>query len=1141
MDYEWPPATHEGLAAAIVDGRTVMWCDRPVLDGDSLVDEHMCVEGWAYCERGLQEVVVVVDGTSHPACHGLPRADVDQAFPAFDGEVSGFMHVLDTRAWSPGPHDVSVVAVGRDGRAVGQGATVIRGADLPYRAWRERRRASAVSTPAGTSAPQPPLVLCVLKTGASGAPLAESLERQSHRNWTLADGGLGRLLEETVRDGRPAVIVEDSGFLDPSALARLGAALTADPPADLVYADEDAVVGDGGRGNAFFKPGWSPEFLLSTDYIGPLVGVGPDAARAVLDAAPEPPASIYDLLLRLVDAPVRVERVADVLFTSQHPRVPSDDARVRGALERLGARWGRRPRITRLPRPGTREVSWEVEGAPAVSIVIPTSYSQGKVRACLRSIREQATYENLEVVLVDSSADSLASEEPELAGLDHRVIFYEGEFNFSTAVNQAARVARGDYLVLLNDDTEVRSPDWVQKLLAQAQAPGVGVVGATLVYPDGRVQHGGVAVNAGLPWHLYLGFPPGAPGYRGMLDVMRNCSAVTGACMLMRADLFAELGGLDESMAINFADTDFCLRVVAMGRRVVCTPHAVLVHHERSSFSPRAGWADVAPFTRRWSEPYADGDPYYHPAFMPSLYYELDPGPGGRPEPMRGSAASQGDAAPLGPPLSELEPIEPHPATDKAIAAAIASGRPAMWCDEPEFDGGLAAFGFLRVSGWAYSTQGVELFVYLDGRPHEPRVGMIRDDLTDSFGEELGDAGFSLLIDLDDHRPGRLELVVAARSPDGTTVGVRGGVECRPTPAGVRPPEWQPPGEPGDPAIPDADAATGERFVPEGWGGRLIAIEHESRYRWAEGLARDRDVLDVACGVGYGTAILAEAGARRVLGVDVSPGAVDDARGRAGDRAEFAVGDLHNLPCEDRSFDLVTCLETIEHVADPDRALSELRRVLRPDGLLLLSSPNRDVYIPGNRFHVHEYTPDELEQALSACFAHVRIHRQQNHLASLICDDATFAAERLDQRIEADFRKGVAGAAGQELYMVAVASDAPLPSLPSLGLLGDVFDVKVWYERALAWEERALVSEAQAQAHMAMQSGAADEVERLAARLATAEASFSWRLTAPLRSVARRLRSAAGLVPLRRSTVVRAAARLRASRQSLRAGRTPRG
>ena len=1131
MDYEWPPPNPEGLAAAIAEGRTAMWCDSPVLDGRVAVDEHLCIEGWAYCERGLEEVIVVVDGHRHTAHHGLPRADVDEALPAFDGQVSGFMHVLDTRGWAPGTHELSVVAVGRDGSAVGQGGTVTCGPDLPYRAWRERR-GSAPAVAVTPSGQQPPLVVCVLETGASGAPLAESLERQSHRNWTLGEGTLGVTLEEIARDNGSAVIVEDSGFLHPSALARLAGAMNARAPADLVYADEDALVADGGRGRAFFKPGWSPELLLSTDYVGPLVGVNAEAARAALDAEPDPPSTIYDLLVRLIDTPVRVERVAEVLFTSQRPRVPSDDALVRRALERLGARRGCKPRIRRLARPGTREVNWDVEGGPAVSIVIPTSYSRGLVRECLRSIREQTTYDNLEVVIVDSSEDRLASAEPELAGLEHHVVSYEGEeFNFSRAVNQAARVARGDYLLLLNDDTETQSPDWVQSLLAQAQAPGVGVVGCRLVYPDGRVQHGGVAVHAGMPWHLYLGFPAHAPGYRGMLDVVRNCSAVTGACMLVRSDLYGELDGFDESMEINFADTDFCLRAVESGRRVVWTPHAVLVHHERSSFSPRAGWADIAGFTGRWGAPYANGDPYYHPAFMPSFYYELRPeGPGGRPEPdpPPGAGVSQLEATASAPPLPDLEPFGPPPGSDEEIAAALSSGRPAMWCDEPVLDTGLATFGFLRVSGWACSTAGIEIFVYLDGRPHEPRLGMLREDLSNRFGEELRDAGFSLLIDLGAHRAGRLELAVVARTPDGDTVGVRGEVECRPTPEGVRPAEWEPPAELEDPAVSDAGCASGERFVPEGWGGRLIAIEHESRYRWAEGLARGRDVLDVACGVGYGTSVLARAGAKQALGVDVSPEAVGEARERAGDLAEFVVGDLHNLPCEDRSFDLVTCFETIEHVADPGRALDELRRVLRPGGLLLLSSPNRDVYISGNPFHVHEYTPVELHDALSARFEHASLYRQQNHLASLICDDETFAIARLDAQIETDMRKGVASVAGEELYIVAAASDAPLPSLPAVGILGEVFDVKAWYERALAWEERALVEEARAQAHKAMLSGAEEELERLRALQATMQASLSWRLTAALGSGGRGVRLAKRVVALRRGSLRRAAARGRA-------------
>jgi len=154
------------------------------------------------------------------------------------------------------------------------------------------------------------------------------------------------------------------------------------------------------------------------------------------------------------------------------------------------------------------------------------------------------------------------------------------------------------------------------------------------------------------------------------------------------------------------------------------------------------------------------------------------------------------------------------------MTAAISSGRPAMWCDEPELDTGLATFGVLRVSGWAYSKGGAEVFVYLDERPYEPRLGMIRRDLSRSFGGELRDAGFSVQIDLDAHRAGPLELVVAASSAEGTIVGVRGEVECRPTPPAVRPPDWEAPGAVG--------AAAGEVIDANGWYQRALAWEERA-------------------------------------------------------------------------------------------------------------------------------------------------------------------------------------------------------------------------------------------------------------------------------------------------------------------------
>jgi len=422
-----------------------------------------------------------------------------------------------------------------------------------------------------------------------------------------------------------AVLADARGTLAPGSLDRLAAEMTEDPTPDLVYGDEDALVAGGQRGAPFLKPGWSPELLPCMDYLGPVVAVGPRAARSALAADPQAPTSVHDLAMRLLDAPLRVRRIAEPLFTCDAPRTPADGQAERRAVEHAAARRGRRVRVGPGARPGTREVAWEVQGRPRVSIVIPTTFARGLLRGCLASIRERSSYENLEIVLVDSSGGRLDAVAPLLDGLDHSVVPYAGPFNFSTVVNLGAEAATGDHLILLNDDTEVQTPDWIERMLGEAQTPGVGVVGAKLLYPDGRVQHAGVNVVDGAAGagHLFLGLPGDASGYRGLLGVTRNCTAVTAACLMVGADLYRELGGFDEEIAVLLGDTDFCLRVVGRGLRVACTPHAVLSHHQSASRGPHADLSDVERFAARWGERYAEGDPLYHPALSPVLSYEF--------------------------------------------------------------------------------------------------------------------------------------------------------------------------------------------------------------------------------------------------------------------------------------------------------------------------------------------------------------------------------------------------------------------------------------------------------------------------------------------------------------------------------------
>ena len=179
-------------------------------------------------------------------------------------------------------------------------------------------------------------------------------------------------------------------------------------------------------------------------------------------------------------------------------------------------------------------------------------------------------------------------------------------------MNQGASLARGEHLLFLNDDIEVVTADWLERLLEFSQQPEVGAVGAKLFFPGGRLQHAGVAVLGGRPAHPFYGHCGDHPGYFHSLLIPRNCSAVTGACLMTRADVFRSLGGFDESFPLNYNDVDYCLRLIAGGRRVVCTPYARLCHHELGTRPAGVRPEEAAAFRRRWGATRAE-DPFHNP------------------------------------------------------------------------------------------------------------------------------------------------------------------------------------------------------------------------------------------------------------------------------------------------------------------------------------------------------------------------------------------------------------------------------------------------------------------------------------------------------------------------------------------------
>ncbi len=638
--------------------------DSPLLvDGaiEAPVRGNLEISGWAMARAGVAAIEIAIDGVAVAlADYGLRRLDIRAAYPDWkDALASGYSALLPHRILPTGSHTLSVVLRDKSGETASTafGIEVEELSETPG-PWSLRRRMEQAESDLALRIldrrGRHPIFASVLPVKADPESLRRarvtiaSLQAQVYPGWRLlivpeqAAGNAAASLVAEMEELRERVeVLRDVTLATPGGLAsRLGmpatdmflsvlapgdqlgcdaflemamaTALHAD--ADFLYSDERSLNPGSGAVEAYFKPQWSPELILSANYVGRLW-----CARAdLLGPAAEPGEPLlghgeYDLVLRCTELAKAIRHVPAVLC-ERAPDAIDSSRQSRAALERMLVRRGIAGEIEAGLVAGTHRVTRTLTRPGLVSIVIPTCAARGMIETCIGTLRRLTAYRDYEIICIENLPAQDRKWRAWLRANADRVISTKEPFNWSRFNNLAAIQAKGQYLLFLNDDIEITDPDWLGTLLAEAQRPEIGIVGPRLLYPDGRVQHAGMFLAApGQGRHAFRYAAAEDPGYFGLALTQRNVIAVTGACLMTRRDTFDALGGFDESHSIINNDLDFCLRAWRSGLSNVYTPHTRLVHHEAVSRAALADDYNFASFDAAWRDVFLAGDPFFNP------------------------------------------------------------------------------------------------------------------------------------------------------------------------------------------------------------------------------------------------------------------------------------------------------------------------------------------------------------------------------------------------------------------------------------------------------------------------------------------------------------------------------------------------
>jgi GT2 family glycosyltransferase len=400
------------------------------------------------------------------------------------------------------------------------------------------------------------------------------------------------------------VVVEEWGELLAGALGLIESTLARFETV-LLYGDS---LGDRESGHRVARPAFSPLRLREQNYLGPVVVFSVEWLRSIGPFDPLDEGSItYELALHFRGSPERAIRIPEPL--SRERAGASDPARDAAAVERRLAAFSIPAVVSRRPD-GSRMVRYLPTDSPLVSIIVPTRGSTATIRGsqvtlvveAIRSAVERTDYENVEYVVVadDPTPQAVVDELRAIAGDRLRMVRYPEPFNFSSKINRGAVYARGEYLLLLNDDVEVIDPGWISTLVGLAQQPGVGIVGSLLLFEDGSVQHGGHLYRESWAGHIESPQEIGGPDTLSAFAVTREVSGVTAACALVASDTFWQVGGLSADFPGNYNDVDFSLKIRATGRSAVWSPDARLFHFESKTRDATVTPHEIALLRRRW-------------------------------------------------------------------------------------------------------------------------------------------------------------------------------------------------------------------------------------------------------------------------------------------------------------------------------------------------------------------------------------------------------------------------------------------------------------------------------------------------------------------------------------------------------------